>query len=1491
MKFNLTAILTGLGLWTLATPISAQTIHPAADGTGTLILQNGEQFNIQGGTLSDDGANLFHSFQTFGLSSDQIANFLSAPHIQNILGRVVDGDPSIVNGLIQVTGGNSNLYLMNPAGIIFGSGASLNVAGDFFATTATGIGLSQGGWFDAFGRNDYANLTGNPSQFAFDFAQPGAIVNAGNLAVAAGNNLTLLGGSVVNTGTITAPGGNITLSAVPGSSLVRISQPGSLLSLEIEPPREANGEIVPFSALDLPDLLTHAGVETGVRVNPDNSVQLSNSGVKIPTEGANTIVAGTLDVRSDSPLTSPSQRANNDPPLTPPSQKGGTNSGSSQRGGTVNVLGTNLVALIDATVDASGNGGGTIRIGGDERGLGTIPNVRHTYVSPDSMVRADALAAGNGGRIIVFAEEIARIFGGFSARGGPIFGNGGFVETSGLRGLEITTTPDVTAFAGSGGQWLIDPYNIEIVPAGSSPVNIDPLNFTATGEDAKIPVNLILDALTGGSSVTLTTSGGGTQAGNIVVNAPIFFRGSGANNTLTLHAHNDITINEHIGEQTDLTQSQHADFLHVVLNAGGNIDINAEIWTGGGNFTSRSANFNSDNSRIKTRGIDSVGNIDIATTQDLTTEQLSTSRRGFSKPSSSGSITLNAGGNITALRSIHTRVRDDSVANGGDISIVAIGDITLNRIQSSNPYIGDGGDIFIRSETGRITLNGVISSGNPLVQTGDGGDITLIAPEGIFTQELITGVSKGNAGDISLITDGRIEIGIASIATYLQVFIRKECGFFCEGVDFDFRNGSTTITRDFFRQFPEFVIPQINRLLYGNITIRGFVPFLPSTPILTPNPPLLSPSPPSPPNPLPTSPTENNPQPTPPPPHLAPNSPPASPPSPSEIFSSPPQETTNLREFFDRAADGTDQTVTSSSINWSVLTAALEGNAGNIHLRAGGGIDTGDQSAFSYRDGDGGNILTISELESVRTQNLDTSATAGDGGNVVLEAHREVVTNDIDASTSGGNGGNVSATSSRDDIQTGNIDTRAGEGSGGRVILDAWLDILTGKIDTRSPENRDGSITLSARNGRIVTAEMLSDSIRLLDRDRLEEATQLLDGSMTEDFTRMFGNLGDRILSLTDIKNMLGRIEGETGQKPAVVYAIAYPDTMVEGLRFESAVALVLVTPDGKPVVKSVSLSDDRLRELVGDLRSEAQNLSETHWSAAKELYQHLIAPIEADLQEAGIDALMFSVNGRLRSLPFAALHDGDRFLVEKYQIALIPSVSLTNASYDSFQETPVLAMGMSDFSRVGYESLPSVPVEVEAIARQLWPGTAFLNEAFTFDNLKTQRQRSASRLIHLATHANFSPKNAYIQLWDRKLRLDDLRELKWYDRPQVELLVLSACQTAIGNEAEEIGFAGLAVRAGVKSALAGLWQVDDSGTLGLMSEFYSQLPGSRTKGEALRQAQLAMIRGEVRVTEGQLQTSRGTIQLPPAIAQQLEAQDLSHPYYWAGFTLIGSPW
>jgi filamentous hemagglutinin family protein len=278
-------ILIGLLAGLYQNSAQAQSITPAADPTGTIVsspANNLNQYNITGGTTA--GNNLFHSFQKFGLTPNQLANFISTPSIQNILGRVTGGEASVINGLIQVTGSQANLYLMNPAGIVFGANASLNVPASFTATTANGIGFDSH-WFNAVGTNNYAALVGNPSVFAFTMTQPGAIVNAGNLAVGQGQNLTLLGGTVASTGTLTAPEGQVTVAAVPGENLVRISQPGQVLSLEVRPVSTAVSLPERFNQpiFSLPEMLTGGSGSnaTGLTVDQNGTVTLSGSGLQV----------------------------------------------------------------------------------------------------------------------------------------------------------------------------------------------------------------------------------------------------------------------------------------------------------------------------------------------------------------------------------------------------------------------------------------------------------------------------------------------------------------------------------------------------------------------------------------------------------------------------------------------------------------------------------------------------------------------------------------------------------------------------------------------------------------------------------------------------------------------------------------------------------------------------------------------------------------------------------------------------------------------------------------------------------------------------------------------------------------------------------------------------------------------------------------------------------------------------------------------------------
>ncbi|WP_009633124.1 CHAT domain-containing protein [Synechocystis sp. PCC 7509] len=409
---------------------------------------------------------------------------------------------------------------------------------------------------------------------------------------------------------------------------------------------------------------------------------------------------------------------------------------------------------------------------------------------------------------------------------------------------------------------------------------------------------------------------------------------------------------------------------------------------------------------------------------------------------------------------------------------------------------------------------------------------------------------------------------------------------------------------------------------------------------------------------------------------------------------------------------------------------------------------------------------------------------------------------------------------------------------------------------------------------------------RALNRDDLKAAVPQIEATWENQYEGYFKtNFVNRTISDRAISGTLNRLARTTGRKTALIYL----------LPGQQQLEIVVIFPGRKPIHRRVKQANNRallakVQEFRNALTIPSQRNTNRYLPVSKQLYQWIIAPIESDLKAQKINTLMFCAGVGLRTMPLAALHDGKRFLVEKYGIGRIPAFILTNATFTSVKNAPILAMGASEFS--SQNSLPAVPVELSLVTQNRRQNRSFLNQEFTLNNLQSQLQQQPFRVLHLATHANFqsgTSSNSYVQFWNTRLQLNQIRQLGWQKIP-VELLVLSACETAIGDRDAELGFAGLAVGAGVKSAIASLWFVSDEGTLALMSQLYPQLRTSPTKAEALRQAQIAMIRGQVRLEKGQLRTVRGNIKLPPQLTD-LGKRNLAHPYYWSAFTIVGSPW
>jgi CHAT domain-containing protein len=289
---------------------------------------------------------------------------------------------------------------------------------------------------------------------------------------------------------------------------------------------------------------------------------------------------------------------------------------------------------------------------------------------------------------------------------------------------------------------------------------------------------------------------------------------------------------------------------------------------------------------------------------------------------------------------------------------------------------------------------------------------------------------------------------------------------------------------------------------------------------------------------------------------------------------------------------------------------------------------------------------------------------------------------------------------------------------------------------------------------------------------------------------------------------------------------------------------------------------------VVSELRQLlARRIGKRYLADAQKLYDWIIRPSAADLAANQIKTLVFVLDGSLRNLPMAILQDGQQFLIEKYSIALTPGLQLLNPRPLQGQNLRVFTGGLSE-PRQGFSGLPNIISEVRKI-ESVVPTQVLLNQNFTEAAFAKALTLDAVPVVHLATHGKFSSnkEDTFILTWDQRLDISTLTNIlqatQLNQTEPIELLVLSACETATGDRLAALGMAGMAVRSGVRSTVASLWQISDEATAILMNRFYEVLASQQTtKAEALRQAQLEVLRNP---------RFRG------------------HPYFWAPYILIGN--
>lgn len=327
--------------------------------------------------------------------------------------------------------------------------------------------------------------------------------------------------------------------------------------------------------------------------------------------------------------------------------------------------------------------------------------------------------------------------------------------------------------------------------------------------------------------------------------------------------------------------------------------------------------------------------------------------------------------------------------------------------------------------------------------------------------------------------------------------------------------------------------------------------------------------------------------------------------------------------------------------------------------------------------------------------------------------------------------------------------------------------------------------------------------------------------------------------------------------KTAIIYIISLPGCPV----------LLLDLPKGIRQIP-VDCNTDLFYSTVQRFREKLQTWNDC-LDEAQFLYRSLVEPMIPDLQQQDIRQIVVVPDGPLSLIPFSALHDGDRFLIEDYPVATIPALRLTDTGPIEREHVKALIAGLSIGRDTGkLKSIPLTRVKDEIRdVEKLTDGKVLLDNDFTLERFKEEINFTDYNVIHIASHGIFGrrPEETFILTADSRLSIDAIEKLmavgRYRNRP-VELLTLSACQTATGNESAVYGLAGVAVKAGVASVLATLWSVDDRASSKLVSRFYRQMLVSRkSKATALQNAQIEM----------------------------LSNPEFSHPGFWAPFLLIGN--
>ncbi|MCU6500278.1 YDG domain-containing protein [Rugamonas sp. A1-17] len=673
-----------------------------AGPTNPTVVAGQASFNLQGKTYSiTNTPNTIINWQSFSVAPDEIARFIQQSADSKVLNRITGQNPTQILGSLQ---SNGKVFLINPNGVIFGAGSRVDVNG----LVASSLAISN------------ADFLAGKNNFSGD-ATAGKVSNAGTITTPSGGQIFLVAPAVENSGVISAPNGDVVLAA--GHSVQLFDSKDPNVQVVVSAPAD--------QALNLGQIVAQGGrvgvygalVNQRGAINANSAVRGANGQIILKASGTTLLEAGSTTTATGSNLNT---------------------------GGDIRLLGDRVGLTGNAVVDASGAaGGGTVLVGGDYQGKNpAVQNAQQSYVGKDSVIRADATANGDGGKVIVWSDQATQMFGAISARGGANGGNGGFVETSGHY-LNMQGTVDTLAPKGATGKLLLDPSDVYIADNSGVygvPNSVGNLNLVSGGstflesgsvQDSLLLTDTLHTALLANNVTVATGNPNGSGGGDISVLSEILLP---SGRTLSLTADRDINLKAAI--------------------TGGNSDL---VLTSGRSIVQ------------VTEPISAltVHNINAMAVTNITLANDSNAIGGYaSLQATNGNVVLTgtsvnlanslAGGTLTATAQNGDLRVSGNVTSTGDMTLTSAKTNGVATVDSGMAVLSSGGNVVVQADN--MTLNGTLSAttahGVRLTPYSDATAIQVGA--GATDAAGVLGLSDAELKHVQLPVNGWLSIGDAA---------------------------------------------------------------------------------------------------------------------------------------------------------------------------------------------------------------------------------------------------------------------------------------------------------------------------------------------------------------------------------------------------------------------------------------------------------------------------------------------------------------------------------------------------------------------------------------------------------------------------------------------------------------------------------------------------------------------------------------------------------